>query len=270
MIVGHGNVGSAVASLFEDHEKVIIDPKINSHKIEHYSKIKFEAIFVCVDTPKGQNTTILDAVLSQIDEHIGHQTPVCCKCTSTPSYYTWAKDHYTRIKVLHSPEYLSSNRNLLEEFQNQKFLIVGGDKDAGHTITKIFIERLRSLTKDNVYITDITTAALIKYAENFFLGFKVTLFNELFEIHQRLECQSTFEEFRLMLGADSRIGRSHTQVPGWDGKFGWGGHCLDKDNYEFMQFSESPLVEFIYQLNIIHRQKDSQKSNQKPHIKPKK
>ena len=29
MIVGHGYVGSAVASIFKDEEKVIIDPKFN-------------------------------------------------------------------------------------------------------------------------------------------------------------------------------------------------------------------------------------------------
>ena len=33
MIVGHGYVGSAVASLFSDEEKVIIDPKFNDNKI---------------------------------------------------------------------------------------------------------------------------------------------------------------------------------------------------------------------------------------------
>ena len=33
MIVGHGYVGSAVASIFKDDEKVIIDPKLNNNKI---------------------------------------------------------------------------------------------------------------------------------------------------------------------------------------------------------------------------------------------
>ena len=31
------------------------------------------------------------------------------------------------------------------------------------------------------------------------------------------------------LTLDPRICPDHTQVPGPDGKFGWGGHCLPKD-----------------------------------------
>ena len=33
MIVGHGFVGSAIASLFSDEEKVIVDPKFTDNKI---------------------------------------------------------------------------------------------------------------------------------------------------------------------------------------------------------------------------------------------
>ena len=32
MIVGHGFVGSAIASLFSDEEKVIVDPKFTDNK----------------------------------------------------------------------------------------------------------------------------------------------------------------------------------------------------------------------------------------------
>jgi len=31
------------------------------------------------------------------------------------------------------------------------------------------------------------------------------------------------------VGVDPRIGTGHAQVPGPDGKFGFGGHCLPKD-----------------------------------------
>ena len=46
MIVGHGYVGSAVASIFNDEEKVIIDPKFNDNKISDFSKHKFNIVFV--------------------------------------------------------------------------------------------------------------------------------------------------------------------------------------------------------------------------------
>lgn len=252
MIIGHGYVGSAVASIFTDDEKVIIDPKLSDDVISNHSEEKFDAVFVCVDTPKENNNGLLDNILNQVDEYIGGKTPVCCKSTANPNYYYEAEKKYKKIHVLHSPEYLDSRHNI-EKFQNQNFCIIGGEKEAAQTIADIFVKRLKNLNNNRVSIVDIRTAALIKYAENFFLATKVSLYNELYKTHQKLGCESTFDEFRMIAGMDDRIGTSHTQVPGWDGKFGWGGHCFIKDNYEFEKFSGSPLAKFINELNEVHR-----------------
>ena len=48
MIVGHGYVGSAVASIFADDEKVVIDPKLSDDIVANHSGEKFDAVFVCV------------------------------------------------------------------------------------------------------------------------------------------------------------------------------------------------------------------------------
>jgi UDPglucose 6-dehydrogenase len=254
MVVGHGYVGSAVASVFDDSEKVVIDPKLSDDVISNHHGETFDAVFVCVDTPKGDNHGVLDLVLNQINEYIGNQTPVCCKSTSTPDYYYNSQQKYSNIRVVHSPEYLDSRHNI-EKFQNQEFCILGGDTNACKKIARIFSEKLPKLNINKIAITDIRTAALIKYAENFFLATKVTLYNELYKIHQKVGCESSFDEFRSFAGLDPRIGTSHTQVPGWDGKFGWGGHCFIKDNYELEKFSDSLLVKFIRQLNDEHRER---------------
>lgn len=252
MIVGHGYVGSAVASIFTNEEKVIIDPKLSDDVIPNHKNEYFDVVFVCVDTPKENNHGLLDIILAQINENIGNNTPVCCKSTSTPKYYYSAQEKYKNIRVLHSPEYLDSLHNI-EKFQNQNFCVIGGEKDAAKIVSDIFVKRLKNLTEERVGITDIRTAALIKYSENFFLATKVTLYNELYKIHKSIGCESTFDEFRMIAGMDERIGTSHTQVPGWDGKFGWGGHCFIKDNHELEKFSGSSLVKFINGLNEIHR-----------------
>ncbi len=67
MIVGHGFVGSAIASLFSDEEKVIIDPKFNDNKISDNSNIPFDAVFVSVDTPKAEGFKLLDSILCELD-----------------------------------------------------------------------------------------------------------------------------------------------------------------------------------------------------------
>jgi UDP-glucose 6-dehydrogenase len=253
MIVGHGYVGSAVASIFTDEEKVIIDPKFSDDVIGNHSGEKFDAVFVCVDTPKENNHGLLDTVLDQVNIHIGSKTPVCCKSTANPNYYFSAEQKYNNIHVLHSPEYLDSRHNI-EKFQNQDFCIIGGNEKASKKVARIFVKRLPKLKMKRVGITDIKSAALVKYAENFFLSAKVTIYNELYKIHKNIQCESSFDQFRMMIGMDERIGTSHTQVPGWDGEFGWGGHCFIKDNYELQQFSNSPIVKYIRELNDIHRE----------------
>ena len=67
MIVGHGFVGSAVASLFSEKEKVIIDPKFSDSKISDNPGIPFDAVFVSVDTPKAEGFKLLDSILQELD-----------------------------------------------------------------------------------------------------------------------------------------------------------------------------------------------------------
>ncbi len=250
LIVGFGFVGSAVASIFAEDEKVIIDPKFNDNKIEDYKGVNFDAVFVSVDTPKAEGFALLDSILQKLNDNLPEGTPVCCKSTASPQFYYESFINYSSIRVLHSPEYLNKT-NPIKMFQEQKFVIIGGDTDAAARVAEIFTSRLNYV--QNVRLTDIRTAAMVKYAENAFLALRVTFFNEMYLAHKSQECESSYEEFAEMVGLDERIGHSHSQVPGSDGKFGWSSHCLDKDNYEFEKFSNSPLIKFVRELNKIHR-----------------
>ena len=107
MIVGHGYVGSAVASIFSDNEKVIIDPKLSDDVISNHTEEIFDIVFVCVDTPKGNNYGLLDIVLDQINTHIANNTPVCCKSTSTPEYYYSAEQKYKNMRINPSGAFLA-------------------------------------------------------------------------------------------------------------------------------------------------------------------
>jgi len=66
-----------------------------------------------------------------------------------------------------------------------------------------------------------------------------------------------FEGFDQMIDAitiDPRIGRSHTQVPGPDGKYGYGGHCLPKDMAALRSLSnDTPLLDAVTDANEEYR-----------------
>ena len=60
-----------------------------------------------------------------------------------------------------------------------------------------------------------------------FLICQSLIFNELFDACQHHHCN--FDAVRLAAAVDTRIGTSHTNVPGHDGRRGFGGHCFPKD-----------------------------------------
>lgn len=253
LIIGYGFVGSAVGSIFSEEEQVIIDPKISDDKISNHKLEKFDAVFVSVDTPQAEGFKLLDSVLNELNENMIPGTPVCCKSTATPQFYYDVCEKYRNIQILHSPEYLNKS-NPIKMFQEQKFFIIGGNSAAANTVAEIFRSRLKHV--QDIRITDIRTAAMVKYGENAFLALRVTFFNEMYLAHKSQGCESTYSEFAEMLGLDERIGQSHSKVPGDDGKFGWSSHCLDKDNYELEKFSQSPLIKFMRELNQIHRSRE--------------
>ena len=259
LIVGHGYVGSAVASIFNDDEKTIIDPRYNDNKISDFTDKEFDAVFVCVDTPEGDKFTLLNSVLVELNEHLLPGTAVCCKSTASPQFYLQAEKACSSIRVLFSPEYLNAV-DPVKMFQEQKFYIIGGDRHAAHTIHKIFWDRLHHVKDDSIRLMDIRSAALHKYAVNFFLSLRVTFFNELYLQHKIQGCDSVWETFVDAVGLDDRVGRYHNKVPGKDRKFGWSSHCLDKDAAAFEEFSGSPLVKFIRELNDFHRDYDGGKT----------
>lgn len=252
LIVGHGYVGKAVSTAFRADNITIIDPLYSSIKIKNIKNIPFDIVFVCVDTPKKEKFKTLNSVLKELNVFLNKNTIVCCKSTANPLFYSKAETLYKNIKVLFSPEYLSHWNNI-NDFLNQEFIIMGGQSKYAKRAASILKSRLKKVSE--IHVTDIKTAALIKYAENAFLALKVTFANELYDIHKKLNCYSSFKDFTNMLGLDKRIGKSHFQVPGRDGRFGWGGHCYEKDNHEFAKHSNSELLKAMIKLNKKHRKR---------------
>ena len=64
---------------------------------------------------------------------------------------------------------------------------------------------------------------------------------------------------------DNRVGSSHTDVPGHDGKFGFGGSCFPKDIQALIKFSkslniDSKVIEAAWETNLkVRPEKDWEK-----------
>ena len=248
LVVGKGYVGSAVCAAFKRDKVTVVDPRFSRITIEQIKHETFDIVFVCVDTPKNEHFQTLQNVLQDIEKYLPNSL-VCCKSTASPEFYE-KMQRQLHLRLVFSPEYLS-HWNHIQDFKNQTFVIVGGKSKIANKVAKILVSRLTKVKR--IGITDIATAALVKYAENAFLASKVTFANELHAIHKAMPCKSSYEQFIHMLTMDARMGNTHWQVPGRDGKHGWGGHCYTKDNAEFAKFSKSPWMKFVRKLNNRHR-----------------
>ena len=68
---------------------------------------------------------------------------------------------------------------------------------------------------------------MVKYLTNSFLATKVSFANEIYQICSKLKVDyDKVVEYAIL---DDRLGKTHWQVPGPDGDFGYGGHCFPKD-----------------------------------------
>ena len=82
---------------------------------------------------------------------------------------------------------------------------------------------------------------MIKYFSNIFFTVKVSFANEM-----KLICNSIGADWGAALEgfvADGRVGDSHLNVPGPDGKLGFGGSCFPKDINAFISFADDIGVE---------------------------
>ena len=82
--------------------------------------------------------------------------------------------------------------------------------------------------------TNARTAELVKYAENCYLGTKVSFFNVFFDICDKLGID--YNEFVELLTLDERIGKSMTMVN--PNNRGFGGKCIPKDMAALIMFLE--------------------------------
>ena len=79
--------------------------------------------------------------------------------------------------------------------------------------------------------------------ENSYLAAKVSLFNEFYQLTEKVGCN--WDNVVNGLTLDKRIEKDHTQVPGPDGQFGWGGHCFPKDTAALVDIGDKYGVNLL-------------------------
>lgn len=242
-IVGHGFVGKATDYGFSlKTEKFIVDPQINTN-IQQLSEFNPKITFVCVPTPMGlsgvQDSSIIESVVKELTKKCP-ESIIVIKSTVIPSILQTLEK--ANNNIIYNPEFLRE-KHANEDFINSDMIILGGNKNISSKVSTYYFMHSKCITKEHIF-TDIYTASLVKYSINTFLASKVLFFNEMNEIFEKIESNDSWENFIKIISKDKRIGFSHMDVPGHDGKKGFGGACFPKDTAALLKYAESIGVDF--------------------------
>ena len=251
-IVGRGFVGSAVEFGFSpqtgcDVNNMYIYDKDKSKSLHPLENVVLysDIIFLSVPTPSNSdgsiNLSYVEDALQEISEITSDVAQsmvlldniILIRSTVTPGTTRKLQQKYQNLNLVFNPEFLTESNHKLD-FVNQDRFILGGDLDDTEKVADLFEYRFPRVP---LLQTDYETAELTKYMNNCFLATKVSFLNEMKQISEK--CGADWDVAIKGFLMDSRIGQSHYQVPGPDGKLGFGGHCLPKDINALKSFGES-------------------------------
>ena len=237
-IIGHGFVGKATDRGFNKRvSKFIVDPLLNT-KIDDLKNFDPEIVFICVPTPMGddgsQDASIIEEVIKDLILNCPDAIKVV-KSTVLPSLLD--ELHQLDPKLIYNPEFLREKHADID-FVTSDMIIFGGDRNISTQVSNAYLRHSRCKTKEHIF-TDIKTASLIKYSINTYLASKVIFFNELNSIYEKLDVKDSWESIINIISRDKRIGESHMNVPGHDGRKGFGGACFPKDSLALIKYAKS-------------------------------
>lgn len=228
-VVGHGFVGKAVEYGFSPKNKVLVYDKFKDTLNLEQVVDEADFIFICVPTPMDHKYTRID--LSIVDEVVRdiarlskqkREKPIIViKSTVVPGTTRSLGKKYNYANILFNPEFLTEI-NYLQDFINADRIVVGGD--VGSTRRRLVELYRDSFPVTPIFITDPTTAEMVKYMANTLLATEVIFANEMYDLSEKLGIK--YEEVEKMVRADRRLEKAFLSVTT---ERGFGQKCFPKD-----------------------------------------
>ncbi len=238
-VIGGGMVGQATARTYLEHVKEVIVwdviPLRCSNTLHHLLNVA-DPIFVCLPTPQRENGMGLDC--SALDHFFSGTTSALMKnekiraknfvLRSTVSIGTTRRlrEQYGLTNLVHSPEFLTA-RCAVTDAQMPTRNIIGVPAYQHFHCPWLQDMYLARFPQVPCLMMSSDESEAVKLFQNGVFAATVSLWNELRSLADKLRLD--WDTVRNAILADGRISPSHTQVPGPDGRRGWGGACLGKD-----------------------------------------
>ena len=243
-IIGNGFVGSSVSFGFSpqtgcDGVDIKIYDKDESNATHTMSEVvnDSDVIFVSVPTPSNTDGSINLDIVYDVFNNIekcreeGSEPVLLLRSTVTPGTTRKLQIGFHNLRIVFNPEFLTE-RSAKLDFINQSRFVLGGNVVDTTIVAELYKWRFGQHIP--VIKTDYETAELIKYMNNTFFATKVSFMNEMKLVSD--EVGANWEHCVEGFSLDGRVGHSHLNVPGPDGKMGYGGSCFPKDIQAMINF----------------------------------
>jgi len=245
-LIGFGYIGKAINSAFKHYTSVKAYDINKDLGFKYKEVISSDIIFIAVPTPMEKDGSVHLDILTEAIEFLSNSLnefklefpkPVVIKSTIPPNFCKEIQVKYPNLFIIFSPEFLTERRSE-NDFIQQSRVILGVNPKFKENLAVKMIKQLFEARFPGIPIkvVDWNHASLLKYFLNVFFCTKISLFNEFAQIAYSLGIN--FDSLVEDILSDGRIGRSHHQVPGWDGQMGFSGSCFPKDCRGYINFAE--------------------------------
>lgn len=260
--IGYGFVGKACHKAFEHNtEPIIIDPKYSNTTIADLPKYDCKLTFVSINAPTLDDASVDASVIYSIFQQLAdirYTGLVVLKSTLPPHivhdlYVKYGSEPALQkegpLRYVYSPEFIRE-ASWEKDATTQSFMILAGNFKDVEELKELYANHSGVPTYCRYFQLDYREASLAKYTINSMLATKVAFMNQIHKLYsdtfgERTPSKDDWKHFTDVLLADNRLGTSHTQVPGPDGQYGYGGSCFPKDVKAFIGYDKNNRLSIL-------------------------
>jgi len=234
--------------IYEPGLKELIDKNTEESRLSFTTDLsaavkEAEIIIIAVGTPQSENgeadLRYIDQAAKEIAAAMNGYKIIMTKSTVPVGTNERIRNLISGITnhsfdIVSVPEFLREGSAVRDTFNPDRIVIGTERKAAAEKIIS-----LHTPLTDNIFVTDIRSAEMIKYASNAFLATKISFINEIANI-----CEKVGADVDLVaqgMGYDKRIGPSFLSAG-----IGYGGSCFPKDTKALIQIAGN--VEYDFKL----------------------
>ena len=225
-----------VIPIYEPGLKDMFERNVKGKRLRFSSDMKdtikkSDVIFITVGTPPGRNheadLCAVESVAGQIGKNMKSYKLIVNKSTVPVGTAELVKKIVRKnqtekfeFDVISNPEFLREGE-AIKDFTNPDRIVIGTDSEKAEEIMMSIYRGIARADKP-VFITDIKSAEMIKYASNAMLATRISFMNEIAQLCEKVGAD--VKNVAKGVGLDNRIGPRFLQAG-----MGYGGSCFPKD-----------------------------------------